>query len=368
MQKSDIPKTAIITPFGLFEFLYMPFGLSNAAQTFQRLMDSLFRDFPFIFIYLDNMLIFSRSRSDHLSHLDTVLAVLAENGLHINPAKCQFAQREVDFLGHHVTACGLSPIASHTQPILYFPTPSDVKSLQKFSGMLNFYRRFLPGIARVLKPLTDATSGKGKLLWTSEMQLAFDHAKALLASAVPLQHPHPHATLSLATDASDSHVGAVLQQKTDGCWLPLAFFLTNFPQQKAAILHSIVNFSQLSKQLNIFDFFWKEDPLLCSLITNHLWQAFQKAKPHFPLANNDIYLSYLSLLLILCISLEKRTFLLTYFPARPPCHPPTPLPHRLYLSMPQRLSHSFPCRSPIWTWPRPSPPVLLSLPCCKLAP
>ncbi len=124
-------------------------------------MDSLFRDFPFIFIYLDDMLIFSGSRSDHLCHLDTVLAVLAENGLHINPAKCQFAQPEVDFLGHHVTAFGLSPRASHTQPIIDYPTLSDIKS------------------------------------------------KALLASAVPLQHPYPHATLSLATDASDSHVGAV---------------------------------------------------------------------------------------------------------------------------------------------------------------
>jgi hypothetical protein len=134
MQESDIPKTAIITPFGLFEFLYMPFGLSHAAQTFQRLMDSLFRDFPFVLIYLGDMLIFSRSRSEDLCHLDTVLAVLAENGLHINPAKCQFAQPEVDFLGHHVTASGLSPIASHT-PILDFPTPSDVKMLQKFLGM-----------------------------------------------------------------------------------------------------------------------------------------------------------------------------------------------------------------------------------------
>jgi hypothetical protein len=71
---------------------HAPFGLSNAAETFQSLMDSLFRDFPFIFIYLDDLLIFSRSSSDHLCHLDTVLAVLAENGLHINPAKCQFSQ------------------------------------------------------------------------------------------------------------------------------------------------------------------------------------------------------------------------------------------------------------------------------------
>jgi hypothetical protein len=169
----------------------MPFGLSNAAQNFQRLMDLLFRDFPFIFIYLDDMLIFSRSRSEHLSHLDTVLAVLAENGLHINPAKCQFAQPEVDFLGHHVTVSGLSPIASHTQPILDFPTPSDVKTLQKFLGMLNFYWRFLPGIARVLKPMTDATSGKGKLLWTSEMQTAFDHAKPFRPLSRPFTTPTP---------------------------------------------------------------------------------------------------------------------------------------------------------------------------------
>ncbi len=108
MQKSDIPKTAIITLFGLFEFFYMPFGLSNAAQTFQRLMDSLFRDFPFIFIYLDDMLIFSLSHSEHLIHLDTVLAVLAENGLHINLAKCQFAHSEVDFLGGFYLALPVS--------------------------------------------------------------------------------------------------------------------------------------------------------------------------------------------------------------------------------------------------------------------
>jgi hypothetical protein len=87
--------------------------------------------------------------------------------------------------------------------------------------MLNFYRRFLPGIARILKPLTDATAGSGK---TSEMQFSFDQAKALLASAVPLQHLHLSATLSLATDDSDCHVGAVLQQFTNGCGQPLAFF------------------------------------------------------------------------------------------------------------------------------------------------
>jgi RNase H-like domain found in reverse transcriptase/Reverse transcriptase (RNA-dependent DNA polymerase)/Integrase zinc binding domain/Integrase core domain len=224
MEKEDIPKTAIITPFGLYEFLFMPFGLANAAQTFQRLMDSLFRSFPFMFIYLDDILIFSKSRSEHLTHLQTVLSILAENGLHINPDKCVFAQEEVNFLGHHITPNGLTPLPSHVQPILSFPPPSDVKALQRFLGMINFYRRFLPGIAQILKPLTNATSGKGRLSWTPEMTLSFQTAKSILASAVPLHFPNPSAHLSLATDASNSHVGAVLQQKTNGSWQPLSFF------------------------------------------------------------------------------------------------------------------------------------------------
>ncbi len=112
--------------------------------------------------------------------------------------------------------------------------------------MLNFYRRFLPGIARVLQPLTDATSGKGKLLWTSEMQFAFDHAKALLASAVPLQHPHMLLALMLAQFCNKKQMAAGY------CWLS---FLTSFLQRKAVILLLIVNFLQLSKRLNLFDFF-----------------------------------------------------------------------------------------------------------------
>jgi hypothetical protein len=140
--------------------------------------------------------------------------------------------------------------------------------LQKFLGMLNFYRRFLPGIARVLKPLTDATSGKGKLLWTSEMQTAFDHAKALLASATPLHHPHPQATLSLATDASDTHVGAVLQQKTGGCWQPLAFFshkLSPTEGRYSTFDRELLAAFQAVKHIR---FFLKAGPLLCSQITN----------------------------------------------------------------------------------------------------
>jgi hypothetical protein len=90
--------------------------------------------------------------------------------------------------------------------------------------MINFYRRFLPGLSRILLPLTNACKGKGPISWTDQLQSSFQTAKQALASAVPLSHPLPSATLSLATDASDTHVGAVLQQKASGRWQPLAFF------------------------------------------------------------------------------------------------------------------------------------------------
>ncbi len=221
MQQDDIPKTAIITPFGLFQFNFMPFGLKNAAQTFQRLMDTLFRSFPFLFSYLDDLLIFSPTREQHLLHLRQVFEVLASNGLRINPAKCTFAVPEVDCLGHRVTPSGLHPLSSKVQPILSFPPPTNLPSLQRFLGMLNFYRRFLPGIAHVLRPLTDACSCQQPFQWTPPMDSSFQTAKSLLASAAPLHHPVPSAVLSLATD---SHVGAVLQQKAWGSWQPLAFF------------------------------------------------------------------------------------------------------------------------------------------------
>jgi hypothetical protein len=104
MDEADIPKTAIITPFGLFEFLFMPFGLAIAAQTFQRLMNSSFRSFPFVFVYLDHLLIFSKSRSEHLVHLEQILSILAENGLHINPDKFVRSGR-----GHFPWLSGHSP-------------------------------------------------------------------------------------------------------------------------------------------------------------------------------------------------------------------------------------------------------------------
>ena len=225
MKSEDICKTAIVTPFGLFEFLSMPFGLKNAAQTFQRLMDRIFKGLPFVFIYLDDILVASRGRGLHLKHLRVVLELLVQNGLVINLDKCSFALPEIDYLGHKITTTGITPLRRHVDSLLQMPPPQDVRSLQRFLGMINFYRRFLPGIAKILRPLTDALAGNPKSLnWSEAHQESFEKAKSALSSAVPLAHPSPSAEISLVTDASATHVGAVLQQREKSSWRPLAFF------------------------------------------------------------------------------------------------------------------------------------------------
>jgi hypothetical protein len=221
----DIPKTAIITPFGLFEYLFTPFGLANAAQTFQRTMHQTTADCEGTFVYMDDFRVGSPDRQTHLAHLEKFFLALAANGFAINLEKCIFAVPSLEFLGHTISAEGSSPTAEQTAAIEQCAAPQDVKQLQCFLGMVNFYRQFLPNCAKVLKPLTDLLRGNPKTLaWSDAATEAFEQTKRLLVAAVPLRHPAPNAELSLATDASDSHIGGVMQQKVGDHWQPLGFF------------------------------------------------------------------------------------------------------------------------------------------------
>ena len=121
MSEADICKTAIVTPFGLFEFLYMPFGLKNAAQMFQRLMDRIFRGLPFVFIYLDDVLLASRNRKLHIEHLLVVMELLVQNRLVLNLYKCSFVQNEIEYLGHKIAAAGIVPLHCHVDAVLLQP-------------------------------------------------------------------------------------------------------------------------------------------------------------------------------------------------------------------------------------------------------
>jgi hypothetical protein len=203
----------------------MAFGLRNAAQTLQQLKDNILMGLDYVFSFLDNGGVFSKSREQYWTHLRTLFAILAAIGLALNLEKCVFAVSELDFMGHHISAAGVTPLWNNFQVILDFPKPADCTALQRFLGMMNFYRRFLPGIAGTLRPLTAALAGNPKALpWKPDMETAFTAAKAALVATVPLAHPLPGAQLALASDASDTHVGAVLQQQVGQHWQPLGFF------------------------------------------------------------------------------------------------------------------------------------------------
>ncbi len=185
---------------------------------------------PFAFCYIDDILVASPDHAAHQQHLRQVLERLREAGLVFNIEKCSFAQSSVDFLGYHVSAEGATPLQSHIAAVRDFPQPSTIRELQGFLGMVNFYRRFLPGIARTLAPLTDALKGGRKgpaaVEWSAAMQTAFQVAKEALGQVSTLVHPDSTADLSLMVDASETHLGAALQQRERGspAWRPLGFF------------------------------------------------------------------------------------------------------------------------------------------------
>ncbi|BHF60579.1 hypothetical protein SprV_0100354400 [Sparganum proliferum] len=221
----DVPKTAVTTPFGLFEFIRMPVGLRNAAQTFQRFIDRVLRGLPFVYAYIDDLLVASRNAEEHKEHLALVFDRLDQFGVVINPSKCVLGVPSLDFLGHHVDAQGLRPLSSMVEAIRDFPPPTSKRQLQRFLGMVNFYRRFLPNCADLMLPFTNLLSGpKGPLEVRGHALTAFERIKTSLANATLFTHPAPEAPLYLMVDASTVAVGAVLQQHINDSTRPLAFF------------------------------------------------------------------------------------------------------------------------------------------------
>ena len=138
MAPADIPKTAVITPFGSLEWLFMPFGLRNSGNTFQRMMDRVGLDLPFVFVYLDDMLVASPDFATHLVHLRRVFERLRNFGLVYNPAKCLFACSTVPFLGHEVSAAGIRPLDRHATAVSEYPPLADKPALQRFLGLVIF--------------------------------------------------------------------------------------------------------------------------------------------------------------------------------------------------------------------------------------
>lgn len=226
VRESDAPKTAINTPFGQYQWRVMGFGLTNAPATFMALMNDVMRPFlrKCVIIFLDDILVFSKSWSEHMSHLDQILHALEKEDLFCNLPKCQFAACSIRFLGHIVTGETLAPDPAKLSAVSSWPTPRSVTEVRRFLGFANFFRRFISGFSATSRPLEELTGKYAKFTWEASHQLAFEKLKKALITAPVLRLANVKQPFRVMTDASDEAIGGVLlQQDETAQWHPVAY-------------------------------------------------------------------------------------------------------------------------------------------------
>ncbi|XP_041912451.1 uncharacterized protein LOC121677640 [Alosa sapidissima] len=216
IRPGDEWKTTFITPTGHYEYLVMPYGLSNAPSVFQGFMNEVFRDYinQFVIVFIDDILIYSPDLQTHIQHVRLVLARLREFQLFLKAEKCTFHQTSTQFLGYNISAQGVSMDEGKVTAVLSWPTPQSVKDLQRFLGFANFYRRFICNFSQLASPLTSLLRKKPKALsWSDEASQAFHLLKETFTKAPVLCHPDPDREFIVEVDASTSGVGAILSQR-----------------------------------------------------------------------------------------------------------------------------------------------------------
>ena len=216
---SDRDKTTFSCHAGMYKFVRMPFGLINAPATFQRAMDILLSEVRWesVIVYLDDIIIFSRSFDEHVSHLRVVLAKLVESGATLKFGKCKFFRKAVDYLGHHLLPHKLQVLKKNVEAIEQSEAPKTKTQVRSFLGLCGVYRRFVPSYALIAKPLTALTK-KGtseSFVLTEEQRASFERLRKALVCAPTLSLPREGRQYVIDTDASDQQIGCVLQQKDE---------------------------------------------------------------------------------------------------------------------------------------------------------
>ena len=226
MAEGDEWKAAFRTNRGLFEPLVMFFGLTNSPATFQTMMNSLFKhliDRGVVVIYIDDIMIFTKTIEEHRSVVKEVLQILRDKHLYLRHDKCDFEVQETEFLGLVIAQDQVKMDHKKVAAIKDWPTPTSKKQLRGFLGFLNFYRRFVQNFAQIARPLNALTSVKKEFEWTPECQEAFQKLKDTITSAPSLAMPTDADPYRVETDGSGIGIGAILSQKHDGIWHPVAF-------------------------------------------------------------------------------------------------------------------------------------------------
>ncbi|KAL5476046.1 hypothetical protein EMCRGX_G025948 [Ephydatia muelleri] len=214
---SDVEKTAFCPGpgLGLFHFKRMPFGLTGAPGSFQRLMDKVLRGLNFVTTYLDDVLVHSKTKDEHIKHLNVVFSRLRNAGLTLRGSKCHIGHDKVYYLGHVFSEQGMRPDEGKVRVVKEWPTPKNPSEVRQFLGLASYYRRYIQSFATIAASLHELTQKDVSFRWTSECDHAFNLLKEKLTQAPILVYPQfgSEATpFILETDASDVGIAAVLQQ------------------------------------------------------------------------------------------------------------------------------------------------------------
>nr|CAN82874.1 hypothetical protein VITISV_013688 [Vitis vinifera] len=219
--EGDEPKTTYVTMYGSYEFLVMPFRLTNAPATFCTIMNKIFHPYldKFVVVYLDDIVIYSNTLKEHKEHLRKVFKILRQNELYVKKEKCSFAKEEVSFLGHRIRDGKLMMDNSKVKAIQEWDPPTKVPQLRSFLGLVNYYRRFIKGYSARAAPLTDLLKKNKAWEWDERCQQAFEDLKKAVIEEPVLALPDHTKVFEVHTDALDFAIGGVLMQERH----PIAF-------------------------------------------------------------------------------------------------------------------------------------------------
>jgi len=229
--------TAFRTPLGHYEYLVMPFGLRNAPSVFQRFIQDVLSEVigSYVQVYLDDIIIYSRSLKSHIVHVRNVLKLLIENRLYVKLEKCDFHVKSTTFLGFNISCNGLNMDINKVKSILEWPTPRNTKELQSFLGLCNFYRRFIKDFAKIMEPLRKLLKNNSNFDWDNEADRSFNLLKDAFKNDELLIFPDPEKEFVVETDSSDFAVGCVLSQVSnhDNLLHPVAFYSRSLNKAEA---------------------------------------------------------------------------------------------------------------------------------------
>ncbi|GBG74655.1 hypothetical protein CBR_g19063 [Chara braunii] len=227
----DLYKTAFKTRCGHFEWLVMPFGLTNAPTTFQAAMTTEFRPMldRFILIYLNDILVYSRSLDEHVEHLRTVLERLRQAKYKANRDKCEFARQELEYLGHYVTPQGIRPLTDKIEAIRVWPEPTNTTDVRSLMVLAGYYQRFITGYSRIATPMTRIQSPKVPFVFDDDARRSFQALKTAMLMAPVLSIYDSTLPTRVITDASGYGIGAVMEQHDDDDWHPVEYFSHKVP-------------------------------------------------------------------------------------------------------------------------------------------